>query len=163
MLTWETVPREVANLLNPAFCSILISESVAGFCQDNRSGMPYPLAFLILPIVLHKRTRENLPTTIRTKLHSWLQQRSDVRIGFKDRVALLRPYTKEALLFSVKKGSISFEPDGNLHAQLSLPEIAHWGDNTEAVICRKKACFLGHWFAQSGQVPTIFAMWGIRP
>ena len=47
MLPWERRPIEIANLFNPAFCSLLIQYSVRGFERESGRGMPYTLALLV--------------------------------------------------------------------------------------------------------------------
>jgi Family of unknown function (DUF6521) len=65
---WTGRPREEANLLNPAFCCTALTSSIVGYMGVDAEGMPYPLAFMILPIALHKTTREALPQNTRTSL-----------------------------------------------------------------------------------------------
>ena len=163
MLPWENRPNEVANLFNPAFCALLLTDSIAGFQEYVESGMPYPLSFLILPLTLHKSTRELLPKSLRTKLHVWLQSRPEVRIGFAKRSCELVPYTKEGLVFGLQANSIEITQEGTLAACKGLGKISSWVDEAESAICREKSRFLGRWLAHSGDVSTIFVMWGIRP
>lgn len=163
MLPWENRPIEVANLLNPAFCSILLRDSVETFQIENMQGMSYPLSFFILPLVLHKPTREALPRTTRTKLHTWLQEKPEVRIGFVERARQLVPYSKEAIIFGLQTGIIEVNENGNLIPSSKRLKELSWVDEVEPSICRKKAQFLGRWLARAGNVPTILTMWGIRP
>lgn len=163
MLPWENRPIEVANLLNPAFCSILLRDSVETFQIENGQGMSYPLSFFILPLVLHKPTREALPRTTRTKLHTWLQEKPEVRIGFVERARQLVPYSKEAIIFGLQTGIIKVNENGNLTPSSKRLKKLSWVDEVEPSICRKKAQFLGRWLARAGNVPTILTIWGIRP
>ena len=114
MQSWKKRPVEYANLLNPAFCSILLHNAVKGYQQEKNRGMPYPLLFLVLPIVLHRSTREALPKRIVTRLHIWLQERPEVRVGFGDRSRDLVLYTKEAITFGMQTKIISIGKQGNL-------------------------------------------------
>jgi uncharacterized Zn finger protein (UPF0148 family) len=61
MKQWTHRPREEANLLNPAFCCTALASSIVSYMSVDVEGMPYPLAFMILPIVLHKSVFKNLP------------------------------------------------------------------------------------------------------
>lgn len=160
MLEWDKRPIEIANLLNPPFCSVLLNDYISSFQEDIPEGMPYALSFLVLPIVLHKSTRELLPRSIRTKLHVWLQEKPQVRLGFSQRTQQLVPYSREGLLFGLKSGVISVN-DANLKSIKSLNQI-FWSADKEPDMCRSKARFLGHWFAKSGNIPSIFVMWGIQ-
>jgi hypothetical protein len=164
--SWKERPVEYANLLNPAFCSILLHNAVKGYQNEKNIGMPYSLLFLVLPIVLHRSTREVLPKKIVTKLHIWMQERPEVRVEFSDRTKNLVPYTKEALTFGMQTKIISIDRQGNLSwvkGQLRNISTVSWSKDTETAICYKKAEFVGRWLAQAGEVSTIYTMWGICP
>lgn len=161
MLRWEERPIEIANLFNPAFCAVLLQSSIRGFQSKQKGGMPYPLVFLILPIVLHLYTRQTLPKTTVSKMHIWLQEHPEVRIGFVERSRELVPYTKEALIFGIQAGIIAAMPDGNfkwIQRSLKQPE-----PDSELERLQERAKFLGKWFAQFEESSNIFTMWGIRP
>ena len=61
MKAWAGRPTELAYLFNPAFCGWVLREAVAGYASVKPAGLPLPLAFLILPVVLHRVTRELVP------------------------------------------------------------------------------------------------------
>lgn len=113
MLSWEKRPAEIANLLNPAFCSVLLRSSIDGFQKEKEYGISYPLLFLVLPLVLHAPTRQTLPKTTQTKLHVWLQNFPEVRVRFVNRTRELVPYTKEALIFGLQTEIIAICNNGN--------------------------------------------------
>ena len=112
MRSWQERPIEYANLLNPAFCSILLQKAIRGYQKQKQQDMPYPLIFLVLPIILHSSTRQVLPRDTRTKLHIWLQRQPEVRAGFSDRAKNLVPYAKEALIFGMQTGIIDISASG---------------------------------------------------
>lgn len=161
MLRWEERPVEVANLFNPAFCAVLLQYSIRGFQSKQHGGMSYPLVFLILPIVLHLYTRQTLPNTTASKMHIWLQEHPEVRIGFVERTRELVPYTKEALIFGIQAGVIVTMPDGNLTWVKKSLRKSESGSELEYL--QERARFLGKWFAQFEESSNIFTMWGIRP
>jgi len=164
--SWQERPVEYANLLNPAFCSILIQHAIKGYQKEKSQGMPYPLLFLVLPLVLHNSTRNALPNTTRTKLHVWLQKQPEVHIRFSDRASFLVPYTKEALVFGMQTDIINICEDGKftwVKGKLKPISAISWSSDTEPAICCKKAEFIGRWLAQAGEVSTIYTMWGICP
>ncbi|BAZ13391.1 hypothetical protein NIES4071_52300 [Calothrix sp. NIES-4071] len=166
MRYWHERPVEYANLFNPAFCSILLQNAIKGYEKEKKQGMPYPLIFLVLPLVLHSSTREVLPRTTRTKLHIWLQKQPEVRVRFAERASNLVPYTKEALAFGMQNGIINFCEDGKftwVKGTLKAISAVSWSSDTEPAICCKKAEFVGRWLAQAGEVSTIYIMWGICP
>jgi hypothetical protein len=162
MLEWELRPKEVANLLNPAFCAILLRESVVGYQKETSRGMPYPLSFLILPIVLHAPSRNALPRTIAKKLHAWIEENQLARVRFVERVRSLVNHTKESIIFAFN-GHILEISDIGLLTHIGRQPQMPWGDNSESYFCYKKAHFVGRWFGHSGDLATIFAIWGIKP
>jgi len=163
MRPWSKRPTEIAHLLNPAFCSILLREAIMGYEQEAGAGTPYTLSFLILPVVLHKPTRDLLPKTIATKLHSWIQENQNTRIGFADRVRWTIPYTKEALCYASKADLIRISDDGLLASNMKRLKKLSWPKTSESSLCVGKARFVGRWFSLAGDTATILAMWGVRP
>jgi hypothetical protein len=160
---WSERPIEIAHLLNPAFCSTLLFESISGYKQEKEEGMPYGIAFVILPAVLHKPTRDLLPKSIATKLHAWIQKNQSVRIGFADRVRWTIPYTKEGLHYAYMAKMIYISDDGLLDLKVKRLKNISWPKTSEAAVCKNKARFIGRWFSLAGDTATLLAMWGVRP
>src|SRR5262245_31843235 len=101
MQSWERRPIEEANLLNPAFCSLLIARSVEGYVETADRGLPFPISFIVLPILLHQDTRRSLPRSVATTMLGWIETNQTQLVGFADRVRRVRPYTQEALHFGL--------------------------------------------------------------
>ena len=164
MIPWEKRPLEIANLLNPAFCLLIMREAASEYSKEKAEGFPYVLTFLVLPIVLHRSTRETLPKTKSTKMHVWLEDNQNLRIGFAARVSRLVPYTREALVFGLQKGKIRIDENASVYSEGKLSRFAVPHQRPGDVsTCRDKAKFVGRWFANSGNTSTIFTMWGIKP
>jgi hypothetical protein len=161
MRIWNDRPPEIAHLFNPAFCALLIREGVLGFGEVSPGGMPYPLVFLLLPIVLHKATRESLPGKITTKMHPWIQEHQEARVGFSERCATVAAYTREAILFAANGALLTFSPEGALQAPQLRLKRPPWPTDSEFWACRQRARFVGRWLASAGDNATIFAMWGV--
>ena len=81
MKAWEDRPPEVASLLNPAFCGQVIYRCVEGFTETENAPMPYPLAFLVLPLVLHPPTRASVNANTR-HFQVWLNAHQPIKIVF---------------------------------------------------------------------------------
>lgn len=165
MTPWAERPSEVANLLNPAFCGLLLREAVSGYESATPAGMPFPLAFLVLPVVLHEATRGLLPGTTRTSLHAWLQENPQARVNFAERARELNPWTREALLYLAARGAVRFAEGGVVRAagKLSRGRTALEEGSAEVKLCLQKAKLVGKWFALAGDTATVFQMWGVRP
>ena len=160
MRAWVQRPREEAYLLNPPFCGALLSVAVTEY-----GPMPFPLAFLILPVILHKRTRELLPRDTRTSFVTWLQEHAEARVQFAQRMRALRDHTRQALLHSCAHDWLAIDENGRLRAT-AHPTFFSRGDrilSDEARLCLRRARFLGQWFARAGDSTTVMALWGVRP
>ena len=94
MKTWLARSKEEAYLFNPAFCCITLSVAMRGYASVRDGGLPFRLAFMLLPIVLHKPTRESLPRDTRTSMAAWLQANSEARVLFYERLVSLKPHTR---------------------------------------------------------------------
>lgn len=162
MLRWGQRPIEVANLLNPAFCAVIIQTAVYGYQKENSEGMPYPLVHLVLPIVLHQETRNLLPKTISTKMHVWINNNDSVKVQFSNRAQRLVPITKESVLFGLQHNVFQISDKGNLILS-DVPTKLPWSKDMETAVIANKSQFVGRWFAIAGDVTTIFHMWGVRP
>ena len=164
MKAWNDRPAEVANLLNPAFCSLGIATAAAEFAGRQGSGMPYPIAFLVLPIALHGPTRESRPRNVRTSLAAWIQLNPEAKVRFPERVAALEPVTREALIFGASQGVLDVSQEGLVLAtgQRSGIDRAITQLAGEAGECLRAAKFVGRWLAGSGSTATTLALWGVR-
>lgn len=165
MKQWTQRSVEEANLLNPAFCCAVLTSSDVGYMGIDKAGISYPLVFLVLPVVLHKPTRDLLPRSKRTSLAAWIQQNPEVRILFAERVIALKPYTREAILFGMLHDWLTLGEGCRLQTNLDDKNINLISKKLkdEAKECVKKARFVGQWFASAGSAQTVMALWGIVP
>ncbi|MBO3272370.1 three component ABC system middle component [Hymenobacter defluvii] len=160
MLPWNRRPIE-ANLVNPAFCTLVLRQAIDGYYQTARTGMEFSLAFVVLPVVLHKAIRDLVPATIATKLHVWIQRHHEVRIGFAHHMQNMVPITKEALIFGMQHDAYQLDERGTLVAGLQELKPFDVPPGSEAEACFKKAFFVGRWFADAGTPSSVIAAWDI--
>lgn len=165
MKTWEARPKDEAYLLNPAFCCAILTAAFCGYADVKEEGVPFPLAFMFLPIVLHKATRDKLPPNTRTSMPAWLQENSDARVLFYERLMSLKPHTKEAVQFGMSVDWIVLRDGGFVGATLSKLDVSRTIRRLagEARECIMRAQFIGKWFASAGAAHAVMAFWGIRP
>jgi hypothetical protein len=167
MQPWQARALEEANLFNPAFCGMLLSTAVANFAEKGTRPMPFALSFLILPIVLHERTREVLPRSTVTGLLPWIEEHRATLIDFGERARRLVPISREAVSFALAQGTLAIEPaSGGLvvgERRKSPTERRTPLFTSDARDCLERASFLGRWFAAAGTTPTIFGAWGVQP
>lgn len=165
MKPWADRAREEANLLNPPFCCTVITSACAGYQEESGELLPLVLAFMVMPIVLHKTTREALPRTSRTSLPAWLQERAYIKIGFHERLMTLKPYTREAIRYGMAFGWIVAAGTGGLQCDVPNQRIirARALLDGDAYDCISRARFVGRWFGTAASTETTMALWGIRP
>jgi hypothetical protein len=163
MIPWEKRPVEIANLLNPAFCGEVLRRSIAKYQVTSSHPFPYPFAFLVLPIVLHRKTRESIPTSARKQMHSWLMENQDIKIGFAERAKNLIQITKETITFLLQIGTLKMNKQGLIITPDYRPCNISGQNVGEVHDCYKKAETIGQMFARAGSPTTIYIMWGVKP
>jgi hypothetical protein len=163
--TWSTRPTELAYLFNPAYCGWVLREAIEGYSSVKPDGMPLPMAYLVLPVVLHRATRDLLPRGVATTLHGWLQVHPELRINFADRTKELAQFTREAVLFLGVRGQLRVGEGGavTVAGKLGGGKAALLENSEEIVESLSKAKFVGRWFASAGEPTTVFQMWGVCP
>jgi hypothetical protein len=166
MQPWPDRVIEEANLFNPAFCATLLVKAVEEFGKKAGRPFPFALTFLVLPIVLHRGTREALPGSTTTSLLPWLQDNRQHLVDFPIRVRRLRAITQEAILFGIQHQTLALSPDGGLTMGAKRQAVTERRTplfTVEARGCVDRAGFMGRWFAAAGTTATIFASWGVAP
>lgn len=161
MRPWKDRPPEIASLLNPAFCAEVCRRVVHAHAGRHRGPFPPPLLYLILPLLLHRKTREEIGERSRQKMHAWLLEHSDLRVGFADRVRRSAPSTLEALSFLVCTGAAHLDPSGLILRGYAPTSVSGRHDDVAEIY--KKSAVVGRWFADAGETESVYTMWGIRP
>jgi len=165
MIPWMSRPPEEKALLNPSFCSCLLWHAAAEYSITANAPLPFDIAFLVLPMVLHRQTRESLPKAVTTSLAVWLNDNPLSRSHVADRARTLVPFTKDAMMFGGVHGLFELK-DGTVvvNSEWKKSIAASLKDSTDEVrICAKRAEFIGKWFAKTGSPSTIMAILGVRP
>lgn len=165
MTAWHERSREERTLLNPGYCAKLLWHATQGHVSFDGTALAFEEAFLVLPFVLDRRTREALPRDTRTSLATWLEFDPLVRGRIASRAQLLEKFTKEALLFGGVHGLLAIS-GGRVRGDDSWKRAARRslrGSSDEVRETAKKAEFIGKWFAHAGAAATVLALIGVRP
>jgi Family of unknown function (DUF6521) len=152
-------PIEHRALLNPAFLAVLVTEVARGHLDERATPLPFALAFLAVPLVVHEPTREALPT-IATSMYAWLQQRPQARVHIPPLAVEFGPVTREAIRFGARRGALTFTACGALNAG-RLTKARPRAQTTDVIHCRERAHFTGRWLARAGDPGTVLAAWGL--
>ena len=163
MKSWENRPIEIANLLNPAFCGEVLRLAVGEYVKARQAAFPYSLAFLVLPIVLHRATRESIRKGERRQLHVWMQDNQEVRIRFAERASDLVPVTRESIAFLLQVNALNMDAQAGLRVVAQRRSRASTEPRGEVADCYQKAINVGRWFARAGSPTTIYTIWGVKP
>lgn len=170
MSVWHDRTIEERNLLNPAFCAVVLWFLAKGYrteadaLDEPQSQLPLALAFVGASFVLRGQTRRKLPTTIRTSLPSWVYDHPLDRSAVAKGVEVLRPYVREAIVFGAQSGLLgltgaavaddtSAQRRINKYLRQSTPEVQE---------CASRAEFVGRWLIKSGTPSTVLSLLGMR-
>lgn len=162
MRQWSERPTEVAHLFNPAFCATVLAYAARGFSAERAAGLPWLLTFIVLPLVLHRSTREVSPTTKRTKLHTWIERNPSIRVGFAERARSMVPHVREAIMFGTSARLLICDPSGNVFPGPALPKKEIKTNSVEVQECVRRARTLGAVLANGGAEHTVLAMLGVQ-
>jgi hypothetical protein len=125
--------------------------------------MVFLLSFLLLPIILHKPTRDLLPQNSRQDFADWIESHPQILSGYAQRVTDFIPYTREALIFGIQKNVISINKSGYLSINHTFDmSNSDWISSSTPVLCGEKSRLIGRWFAQMGTSSAICRLLGIK-
>ncbi len=161
--SWTERNKIVANLFNPAFCGEIIRATVKEYNKHTSTNFPYAFAFLVLPIVLHKATRERMPRSVRTYFFVWVEQNDDLFFDFSKRTRGMVKYTKEALSFLLIHNKIELNVNAEILATDERIKKINKEDYEEYNGILKRAEMLGKWLSTTSDVKSIYSFLRITP
>lgn len=163
MIPWSKRTPEIANLLNPSFCAILLYSAIFEYQKKAKNNMPFSLLYLVMPIVLHKNTRNRVNS--RENMVVWLQRNPDVLIGFADRAKSLIGFTNEAIEFLLFQGNCEIIDGGlSIIKTVSKSKIVQYAANDQEIAeCIQKTEHVGRWFYNMHAVENIYTALGVKP
>ena len=149
-------------MLNPALLAVVTAAAASEYQRAEGEPMPWPLAYLVAPLVLHRGTRDALPRTTRTHLGNWVSQNPVIHAGIPARAQSLAEPVREGLRFGLAHGVLRVDEQGRLIGYLAAPEkkVAAPGEVDQIIA---KAGLVGKWFAKIDQPATAFAVLGVAP
>lgn len=157
---WEDRPLTVAYLLNPAFCGEVIRRCIVEFQKINSTGLPFQLAFLILPVILNKNFRDSLPKSSSKNFVAWIEENQILKKDLPNVIKNIVPYSRESIIFLMMYEVIHINEIGNLEVINKSRPIK---TENEVAECYRKAELLGKLFAKAGTTQFIFINLGIKP
>ncbi len=163
MKKWSERPKEIANLMNPAFCSLVITSSAMGYYEYNSSKICYPLILISLSLILNNNTRWKLPRTIRTSLPLWIQSNLSDTIGLLDMTEDIKQIVNEAIIWGHTHDLFSFNPGGLIQPKSDFKRLTKSIPKSNKYIIEfvNQSYLLGKWLAKSGSPNTVMQLWRI--
>ena len=150
----------VEAVQNSALCSALLWSFGRGFRQVDSSKLPiFHFVFLVLPLVLHKATLEQLSSTNTSSGFSKFVEKvshhhREELLAIHPRVLLMRRLTLEAISTGIATGLLSvIYEDGSIRAN----EVSLKQQITRIKKMMDAAYKLGDWLARTPNA-TVFAM-----
>jgi hypothetical protein len=161
MRRWADRSPEAAALLNPALLAAAFAAAASQYERESQEAMPWPLVFLVAPLLLHRGTREALPRTTRTHLSTWITNNPVIRAGFPQRAQQLTEVVREGLRFGMIHGALSVTADGRMRGVFPTSVRPIEGGDAANII--GSAGLVGKWFTRADQPATLFALFGVAP
>lgn len=163
-LAWAERPAEEARLFNPAFCGELIGRAVCEHHRTRQAALSMATAFLVLPLTLHRPTREALPGRANTAFAGWVAEHAALLAELPERARRLRPVSREALLFALSHQLLALAGGELVPGAEPIRLNARIAISTDEVnAARNAAGLLGRWFAGQGTQTAILQGMGIAP
>lgn len=162
MKSWNMRTHEVAFLLSPAFCGRVLYSTIKTYNEKTSRAFPFPLIYLVLPLVLHKETRIKINS--RTQLQLWVQRYPHLLVDFPKRASDLISITNESIEFLLQTGKILLTANGELEISPTSRALSKTKYVDEEITeCLTKGEHIAKWFATAGKVETIYIELGVRP
>lgn len=171
MSAWQERSIEQRNLLNPAFCAIVVWHLVQGYRTEatalgsERSGLPLALAFVGASLILRGQTREQLPRSTATSLATWVHDHPLERSAVAKGVAVLRATVREALLFGAQHRLLSLEGQRLDASDTASKKVSAYlrTSTVEVRDCMRQATLVGRWLCKAGAPSTVLTLLGVKP
>lgn len=142
---------EVQAMQNPALGAALLWRFACGYNpkDTNGNGVPMPLAFIVLPIVLHTRTRDEVHATQASssvrKFEDKFREQGDLLLAINQRTIAMRPLSLRSLQLALASGLLTLLPDQGTLWPRTYTATAGTGKSVEGLM--KAAEKLGTWCA----------------
>jgi ABC-three component (ABC-3C) system Middle Component 3 len=150
----------VAAMLNPAVIATIVAAAADEYSRAANEPLPWSMAFVVAPLVLHRGTREALPRRTSSHWAHWLSNNPVIQAGFAPRARSLVGPVRDGIRFGLACGVLVIDGDGfasGLRRSMRPDEL---GDLAMLV---RAAGFVGKWLAKLDRPATAFALLGVAP
>lgn len=162
LIPWLQRSPVPAAMFNPALIAVVLAATAHQYEDKSGFPMPWPMSYLVPPMVLHEPTRTALPKTSSTSLPKWVGDQAILTAGFPARAQHLAPHVREGLRFGLREKMLELALQGTALQCSQLPKTTKNTPGDLASIVRG-AGMLGRIFARTGDAATVYAALRIRP
>jgi hypothetical protein len=124
--------------------------------------MPFSISLLVLPLSLHKASREAIIRGNQSYLTKIVDENPGMIVGLAERCRSMLPHMFEAYGLLMQHGAINVSADGNITTIRGYLRKQLFG-TAESHACLQAAQILGRKFAAIGDRVTIYTTFGVRP
>ncbi len=153
---------EFDRMLNPGFCGVIASALVEG----SSSGLPLVAVYVLVPMVLQRRTAEQIYKSRARGLIDFVHKNPDIIIGLDRWISITKENTRAGIAVALLRDALRFNPQTRVlvateaikNARLRLQELLTDEDNRRVSVSLK----LGEW-AGALNVALICDALAVRP
>jgi hypothetical protein len=153
-------PSDEAALYNPAFLALLLSAAAREYEDKSGEGMPWSIAFLVLPMTLPGTIRSTLPQRTNAYLSNWTRSSPLSRLEVAAQASALAPFVREALRFGLRHRYFVLH-GYRLSSAVGRARV-DGAMGGEAITLVKASRLVGRWLSKT-EPPQVFAQLGLRP
>ena len=158
---WEVRSPSIAAMLNPPLVSLLLSAAAWNHQRASNVGLPFEYSFLVVPLVLHKGTRRELPANTNSHITKWIAERPVIQAGFPLRAKSLAPFVREGTRHGLRVGQLRLVEGGRLSGSTARTATLNQGSELAELV--RSASLVGRWLAKTERPSTTFALFGVTP
>jgi hypothetical protein len=151
----------VAAMLNPAVIATIVAAAADEYFRAANGPLPWSMAFVVAPLVLHRDTREALPRRTSSHWAHWLSNNPVIQAGFAPRARSLVGPVRDGIRFGLTYGVLAIIDGDGLASGLRRPMRPN--DLGDLAMLVRAAGFVGKWLAKLDQPATVFALLGVAP
>jgi hypothetical protein len=148
-------------VLNPALTAATVTWAAARYRSTAKAAMPWELSFIVVPLVLHRRTRDQLPKSSSTHLPAWIGRNQTTLAGFADRATDFAPFVREGIRFGLRAQLFTFVDGADLHG--TVKQSMSPPKDTELRTILSAAATVGGILAKAGTSTNVYAQFGVTP
>lgn len=144
--------KEIYNVQNPALGSAILWRFVCGYYQHDNKPVPFPLLFVVLPVIFREDLCAVIKSTQKGKGLSKVSEKlfkdkkNDNLYSINNTAIVLRPLTLDAFTIGISTKLLSLEKTTALVYPLIQTKMTNTSDSTKILL--EAAEKLGGWCAE---------------